>query len=87
MVDGDVDSAEAVTHTRVAETQIDGTTIIKHVLESLDSSPSIPRAESLQTTTTHAMDEQHDYEQMANDSRPHTPRPSKCRVSAIMADV
>ena len=33
MVDGDLDSAEAVTHTRYAEIQSDGTTIIKQVLE------------------------------------------------------
>jgi hypothetical protein len=86
-VDGDVNSAEAVTHTRVAETQIDGTTIIKHVLESLDSSPPITSAESLQTGSTQAMDDQHDYEQMANDSRPHTPRPRRCRVRVILAEV
>ena len=40
MVDGDVNAAEAVTHTRYAETQDDGTTIIKHIVESLDSNPS-----------------------------------------------
>jgi len=36
MVDGDLDSAEAVTYTPIAELQNDGTTVIKHVLERLD---------------------------------------------------
>lgn len=37
MVDGDVDSAQTVTHRKIASTQNDGTTIIKQVLESLDT--------------------------------------------------
>ena len=39
MVDGDLDLAEAVTHTQYAEIQPDGTTIIKQFLQSLDSVP------------------------------------------------
>ena len=35
MVDGDVNSASTVTHTRIAVTQDNGTVVIKQVLESL----------------------------------------------------
>jgi len=37
LVDGDVESAEAVTNTRIAVPQDDGTVIYKHVLESLET--------------------------------------------------
>ena len=37
MVDGDVQLAQAVTHTRIAVTKDDGTVVIKQVLESLDT--------------------------------------------------
>ena len=39
MVDGNVQSAQADTHTRIAVTKDDGTVVIKQVLESLDTPP------------------------------------------------
>lgn len=45
MVDGDVDSAEAVTHTRISVSQNDGKVLIKQVLEKLDSPPQNPRTD------------------------------------------
>lgn len=79
MVDGDVDSAEAVTHTRVAELQEDGTTIIKHVVESLDSTPTRSTAGEMQVDPPPF--DNIDYDEMPDMSRPVTPRPRKSKVS------
>jgi hypothetical protein len=79
MVDGDLDSAEAVTHTRVAETQNDGTTIFKHVTESLDTTASSSLAGQ---NTMEGMPRNDDFnDQMPDVSPPQTPRPRKSRVS------
>ena len=48
MVEGEVESAQAVTHTRIAVTQDDGTVVIKQVLESLDNTPQQVTAEPKQ---------------------------------------
>jgi hypothetical protein len=81
MVDGDVDSAEAVTHTRVAETQNDGTTIIKHIVESLDN-PSSSSAGHSEMAGQSQMDAPTSHDnQMPDWSPPNTPRPRKSRVS------
>ena len=82
MVDGDVESAEAVTHTRIAEHQDDGSVIIKHVLESLDSSTPESRDEPRHFEVTHDR-ENYNNEEMHNMYPPQTPRLRKCRVSVI----
>jgi hypothetical protein len=85
MVEGDVDSAEAVTLRRYAEIQSDGTTIIKSVLESLDNSPSAS-ASGNNMAGRHEMDPP-TYHDDFNDghvpglSRPDTPRPRRGKVS------
>ena len=48
MVEGGVQSAQAVTHTRIVVTQDDGTVVIKQVLESLDDTPQKVTAEPKQ---------------------------------------
>lgn len=81
MVDGDVDSAKATTHTRFAETQEDGSIIIKKVLESLDPSPSVQKKADTQFNYTHVTDNEN--VEMHNISPPFTPQPRKCRVNNI----
>jgi hypothetical protein len=81
MVDGDIQSAEAVTHTRIAIPQDDGTYVIKQVLESLDTPPSNPRADTSRRATPH-LENDYNYDQM-DFSPPDTPRPKKSRVSFI----
>jgi hypothetical protein len=78
-VDGSVDTAEAVTHTRIAELQDDGTTIIKHVLESLDEPQSSSTHQQMQIDPPAQLDDFHN-DQMQNMSPPQTPRPKKSRV-------
>ena len=80
MADGDVDSAEAVTHTRIAELQEDGTTIIKHVLESLDSPPSSSTTGRMQKPPNPPNNDFNN-DQMQDMSPPPTPSPKKSRVS------
>lgn len=80
LVDGTVDTAEAVTHTRIAELQDDGTTIIKHVLESLDDPPSSSTHQQMQIDPPAPHDDFHN-DLMQNMSPPQTPRPKKSRVS------
>jgi hypothetical protein len=81
MVEGDIHSAKAVTLRRFAETQNDGTTIIKHVLESLDSSRPRPTVGHMPIPSQAVNDFNDD--QMQGISRPQTPTPKKCRVSII----
>lgn len=83
MVDGDVDSAEAVTHTRIAETQNDGSTIIKHIVESLDSTPLASSAGPCQMETSTSYDDFNN-EQFHDMSPPRTPRPRKSKVNFIL---
>jgi hypothetical protein len=42
MISGDLDSAKAVTHTKVTVFNDDGTTTVKQVIESLDSPQKQP---------------------------------------------
>jgi hypothetical protein len=79
MVEGSVDAAETVTHTKYAEIQDDGTTIIKTILESLDSDTSNPSPSLAGQSQTH-QDNQYN-EPMPDISPPHTPRQRKSRVS------
>jgi hypothetical protein len=83
MVDGDVDSAEAVTHTRNAELQSDGTTIIKQVLERLDSNTSRSTVGQIQMDPLPPVDD-YNNDPMENmpASPPLPPGPKKGRVSA-----
>ena len=81
MVDGDVDSAEAVTHTRVAETQNDGTTIIKHSVESLDSPISSMAGQSQMAGQSFTSYNNFNNDQLPEMSPPNTPRTRKSRVS------
>jgi hypothetical protein len=79
MVDGDVDSSHAVTHTRHAERKEDGSMYFTHVLESLDSAPTTSQSTSspLQPMT---FQDNFDDGPMDNPSRPSTPRPKKSKV-------
>ena len=80
MVDGDVDSAEAVTHTRIAEPQNDGSIVIKHVLESLDSPPLCSSAGQMTIDPRPPLVD-YNNDQMQDMSPPQTPRTKKSRVS------
>jgi hypothetical protein len=85
MVDGDPNSSDVVTHTRYAEIQEDGSTIIKQVLVSMDSLTTKTRTKPLQlrpNEDTHA-GEDYNHEDIPNLSRPQTPEPRKSRVSVI----
>jgi hypothetical protein len=84
MVDGDVETGDAVTHTRIAVPQEDGSMAIEQVLETLHSSHncgtrSIP-SEPL-PVNAYNMDNEYN-EQNDHISRPNSPRPKrKNRVS------
>ena len=81
MVDGDLDSAEAVTHTRYAEIQPDGTTIIKQFLQSLDSAPiGVPDRPMRIETPRPVENFNDDQMQDLNDSPLPTPSAKKSRV-------
>lgn len=80
MIDGDLDSSEAVTLSRFAVPQDDGTTIINHVLESLDPSAAHLSTASVQLEISQPND---DYNYDHNMSPPPSPRPKKCRVRII----
>jgi hypothetical protein len=82
MVDGDVESAEAVTHTRIAVPKEDGSMSITHVLESLDL-PSTSRSGPMQMQAQHVRDNVDD-DNNDHMSRPQTPRPRKSRVCIIL---
>lgn len=79
MVDGDVDSSEAVTHTRIAVPQTDGSVVFKHILESLDSTSSSSLLGPMQVDVPHASaDDFNDLNQ--HTPPPETPQPRKCRT-------
>ena len=80
MVDGDVNSASTVTHTRIAVTQDDGTVIIKQVLESLDTPHTRLTAEQIRPEVPPSVDDPQ-YEHMDNMSPPPTGQPKRGRVS------
>lgn len=79
MIDGDVDSAQAVTHTRIAVTQNDGTVVIKKVLESLDAAPQRSAVEPSELELPRVMDDPF-FDHM-NMSPPPTGPPKTYRVS------
>jgi hypothetical protein len=82
MVDGDVQSAEAVTHTRIAVPQEDGSVKFEHVLESLDSSrtPLIRQLPLQDQAARDALD--NDY--IDHILPPDSPRPSRSRVCIFL---
>jgi hypothetical protein len=80
LVDGDVESSEAVTHTRIAIPQSDGTVSFDHVLESLHSSTPSERAEPMQFEVPPIIDDWN-HEHTNNRSPSPTLPPRKCRVS------
>jgi hypothetical protein len=84
MVDGDVELAEAVTHTRIAVPQHDGSIIIDHILESLDQSTSkidqeVPLAERDGNYEVPFGEHNNNYEEM-NVSVPPSPVPKRSKV-------
>ena len=81
MEDGDLDSAEAVTFRRYAEEQENGTTIIRNVLERLDSSPQSGMSQQIQIDTHTPQRDDFINDNGQATSPPQTPRPKKCRVS------
>lgn len=92
MVEGDVDSAHAVTNTRLAEVQSDGTYIIKTVRESLDPIDPLsaagqrlrqPLSAAGQRQYPHSdnFDQPQEIPQEIPASPPCTPRRRKGRVS------
>ena len=80
MVDGDVNSASTVTHTRIAVTQDDGTVVIKQVLESLDTPHTRLTAERIRSEVPPSFDDPQ-FEQMDNMSPPPTRQQKRCHVS------
>lgn len=80
-MDGDIESGEAVTQTRIAITHEDGSVAFKHVLESLDSHPR----STLGTLGTIQSDvrpvrEDVDIGHIDNGSPPPTSQPRNSRV-------
>jgi hypothetical protein len=80
MVEGDLDSAEAVTHRRYAETQEDGSVMIKQVLERLDITPPLPRSEPMKPQGPDVTDDFNN-DHMGNRSPRETTPPRRSRVS------
>ena len=86
MVEGDVELSEAVTHTRIAKPQPDGSVIIDYVLESMDQSTSqIDHEVPLDVQGSHyevpvAVHENNNEEM--NVSEPSSPAPKKSKVPA-----
>lgn len=86
MVDGDVESSKAVTHTRIAVTQNDGSVVIKHVLESLDTPPQISMAPSKQLDVLPNNDDTI-FNDMPNMSPPPSAPPRTYRVSVSLKQI
>ena len=87
MVDGDVELSEAVTHTRIAKPQPDGSVIIDYILESMDQTTSQINNEvplGVHGNNYEAPNSVHDnnYDEM-NVSVPSSPVPKKSKVTAI----
>jgi CxC2 like cysteine cluster associated with KDZ transposases len=78
MVDGDVDSSEAVTHTRIAVPQADGTFLFKNVLESLDSTSSSSFSAAMDVDVPPPLAD--NYNDIPNHSRAQSPQPRKGRT-------
>lgn len=83
MIDGDVDSAQAVTHTKIAVTQNDGTVVIKQVLESLDTAPQRSTGEPSELELPPVIDDPF-LNHMNNMSPPPTGPPKTYRVNLII---
>lgn len=79
MEEGDLDSADVLTYRRYAVPQDDGTSIIKNVLETLDSSPLPSTSQYMQIDPQQP---HHDDLNIDDMSRPQTPMPRRCRVCA-----
>ena len=80
MVEGDPRLAEAVTHTRMAIPQDDGSFVIKEILESLDTPPTDSRSDTLQRVLPQPQPENdNNYEHM-DYTPPQSPQPKKSRV-------
>src|SRR6266446_228541 len=77
MVEGDVDSSEAVTHTRIAIPQDDGSFIFKNVLESLDSTSSTSKSVPMQVDVPPQVN---DFNDINHDTSPPTPPPRRSRT-------
>jgi hypothetical protein len=81
MVDGDVELAEAVTHTRIAVPQPDGSVIIDRVLESLESTPPLQSTSRCEDNVPLGVPlgvEENNFEM--NISRSPSPLPKKSKV-------
>jgi hypothetical protein len=83
LVDGSLEASTAVTHTPYIETQPDGSNIIKHRLESLDSQPQKPTPDIMMQIDERNNDQFHNYEDIPNNTPPQTPPPRKRWVSLI----
>lgn len=79
MVDGDIDSAEAITHTRIAVTQNDGTVLLQQVVETLDSPPQKSKSNLRRSDDYPGMDDH--IEHMQDMSSPPPGQAKKKRVS------
>jgi hypothetical protein len=78
MVQGDLDSAKVVTHTRVTVINDDGTVGVKRVMESLDIPQEIT-SEARQTEVPHMDYEMHNMDNMS--PPPVNARPSRVRIN------
>jgi hypothetical protein len=86
MVAGDIDTARAVTHTKIAVTQSDGSVVIKQKLESLDT-PSQSIGKPIDREALPIQDE-YNLEQMDNMSPPPPTGETKTyRVSKSIEDI
>lgn len=82
LVDGDIDSAEAVTHTRIAVPQEDGSIAVKVVLESLGSPPPTKATFPIQSGNTSVYNDYND--DPMDDMNPlPSPQQKKSRVRIV----
>jgi len=89
MVDGDIETGEAITHTRIAVPQEDGSMAIEQVLETLHSSQNCGTStihSDPPPVNTYNIDNEYNEYNEHNDhmSRPNSPQPKrKNRVSLM----
>jgi hypothetical protein len=81
--EGDIEAAQAITHSHIAEYAEDGTMIIKTVLESLDSPTPRSRVNPFQLQASSSMAAQV-YDEIPNLTPPPTPQPKRSRVGVII---
>ena len=77
MVEGDLTSAKAVTHTKVTVMNDDGTTSVEHVLESLDNPRKLKADPKHLPPVDYDMHDMHDISYPENGSGPKTYRVRK----------